>query len=225
MMVHAENAEMIDVLQKQTLKEGITAPIGRAISCPPVVEEAVSRATYFAKLADAPIYIIHVAAQGAMEIIRDRFAKGVNVTGETCTHYLIIARNKLDLLDFEGAKYVSAPALGTKEHLDTLLAGVKKMAQCGEFRSRGLQFCRSQAGGKGGLHQDPQRSSGAGKQEPGHVDGRSGERQDQQAEVRGAMLRKSGQRSVAFSPKRDHRCGLRRGHRHLRPRLLRDLHQ
>ena len=27
---------------------------------------------------------------------------------------------------FEGAKYVSSPALGTKEHLDTLLAGVKK---------------------------------------------------------------------------------------------------
>lgn len=126
-MVHAENADMIDVLQKQTMAEGITEPIGHAVSRPPVVEEeAVSRASYLAKLADAPIYIVHVTAEGAMNIIHDQFAKGVNITGETCTHYLTLTRDKLDLPDFEGAKYVCSPALRTQEHLDALWIGVKK---------------------------------------------------------------------------------------------------
>ena len=70
-MVHAENADMIDVLQKQTVNKGITGPIGHAISRPPVVEaEAVHRAAYLANLADAPIYIVHVTAKEAMRIIR-----------------------------------------------------------------------------------------------------------------------------------------------------------
>ena len=126
-MVHAENEDMIDFLQNQTVNKGITGPIGHAISRPPVVEaEAVHRAAYLANLADAPIYIVHVTAKEAMRIIREEYAKGTNIFGETCTHYLTTTVDKLDLPDFEGAKYVCSPALRTQDHLDELWIALKK---------------------------------------------------------------------------------------------------
>ncbi|MDD4583822.1 MAG: dihydropyrimidinase [Eubacteriales bacterium] len=126
-MVHAENADMIDALQKQTVKKGITAPIGHAISRPPIVEtEAVHRAAYLAKLAEAPIYIVHVTAKEAMAVIREEYAKGTGIFGETCTHYLVTTMVKLDQPDFEGAKFVCSPALRTKDHLDELWTAVRK---------------------------------------------------------------------------------------------------
>ena len=126
-MVHAESADMIATLQKQVAESGVTEPIGHALSRPPVVEEeAVSRASYLAELADAPIYIVHVTAKGAMEVIRDRFSKGVGIFGETCTHYLTITTDALKKPGFEGAKAVCSPALRSQEHLDAMWEGVKK---------------------------------------------------------------------------------------------------
>lgn len=126
-MVHAESADMIDILQKETLAKGITGPIGHAVSRPPVVEEeATYRAAALARLAGAPIYIVHVTAKGAMEIIRDEYNKGTPVFGETCTHYLTVTTDKLDQPGFEGAKFVCSPALRSPDHLEALWTAVKK---------------------------------------------------------------------------------------------------
>ena len=55
-MVHAENADMIDVLTKKLIAEGKVGPYYHAVSRPPVVEaEATRRAIYLAELADAPL--------------------------------------------------------------------------------------------------------------------------------------------------------------------------
>ncbi len=161
-MVHAENADMIDVLQKQIIKEGITDPIGHAISRPPVVEEeAVSRAVHLAKLADAPIYIVHVTCEGAMEIIREQYAKGVNITGETCTHYLNITKDKLELPNFEGAKYVCSPALRTRDHLDALWTGVKKgWLNAVSSDHVGFNFAVHKKGGEGNFANIPNGAPG-----------------------------------------------------------------
>ena len=126
-MVHAESADMIATLQKQVAASGVTGPIGHALSRPPVVEEeAVSRAAYLAELAAAPIYIVHVTAKGAMEVIRDRYEKGVAIFGETCTHYLTITTDALEKPGFEGAKAVCSPALRSQDHLDAMWEAVKK---------------------------------------------------------------------------------------------------
>ena len=125
-MVHAENAEMIDTLQKQTVAEGITAPMGHAISRPPIVEtEAVRRAGYLAELADAPIYIVHVTAKEAMEVIRAEQCKGQKMYGETCTHYLTVTKDVLEAPGYEGAKYVCSPALRTDNHLNALWEAIR----------------------------------------------------------------------------------------------------
>lgn len=126
-MTHCENADMIDTLQKECLAKGMTEPYGHAVSRPPVVEvEATERAISLAKLAKAPLYVAHVTAKGAMEAIRDAYADGYPIFGETCTHYLTLTTDNLSKPNFEGAKYVCSPALRSQEHLDALWGAVKK---------------------------------------------------------------------------------------------------
>jgi dihydropyrimidinase len=123
-MVHAENAEMIDVLSKKLIAEGKTDPYYHAVSRPPVVEaEATRRAIY---LADAPLYVVHVSAKEALEEIKQAYGRGQAVYGETCSHYLVLDTEDLAKPGFEGAKYVCSPALRTKEHRDALWEAVNR---------------------------------------------------------------------------------------------------
>ena len=126
-MVHAENADIIDVLQKQCLARGQVDPIFHAVSRPPIVEtECTQRAISLAEAANAPLFVVHVTEKRAMEAIRDAYSRGVPAFGETCTHYLILDTENLAKPDFEGAKYVCSPALRSKNHRDALWAAVQK---------------------------------------------------------------------------------------------------
>lgn len=120
-MVHAENADAIDVLQKKCIAEGKTEPYYHAVSRPPAVEaEATKRAIYLAQLAGAPLYVVHVSCREALEEIAQAYSAGQAVKGETCSHYLVLDESNLAKPDFEGAKYVCSPALRTPDHFDCL---------------------------------------------------------------------------------------------------------
>ena len=126
-MVHAENAEMIDVLTKQLIAEGKTEPYYHAVSRPTIVEaEATQRAIFLAQLAGAPLYVVHVSCKEAMDIIRDAHGQGFPIYGETCSHYLVLDTEDLAKPNFEGAKYVCSPALRTEEHREALWEAVNK---------------------------------------------------------------------------------------------------
>lgn len=120
-MVHAENADMIETLIRQLLAEGKVAPYYHAVSRPVLVEaEATRRAIYLAQQADAPIYIAHVTCREALEEIKSANARGEKVYGETCAHYLVLDTENLAKPGYEGAKYVCSPALRTIEHRNAL---------------------------------------------------------------------------------------------------------
>lgn len=126
-MVHAENADAIDVLQRQLVAAGKTGPYYHAVSRPPIVEaEATRRAIYLAQLADAPLYIAHVTCREAAEEIAAAHSKGQPVLGETCSHYLVLDESNLAKPDFEGAKYVCSPALRTPDHLEALWQAINQ---------------------------------------------------------------------------------------------------
>lgn len=126
-MVHAENADMIDVLQKELIAEGKTEPYSHVLSRPPIVEaEATKRAIYLADLAGAPIYIVHVSCKEALDEIVKSYNNGSLVHGETCSHYLTLDESNLLKPNFEGAKYVCSPALRSKEHRDALWAAIER---------------------------------------------------------------------------------------------------
>ena len=126
-MVHAENADMIDVLTQQLVAEGKVEPYYHAVSRPPVVEaEATRRAIYLAQLANAPLYVVHVSAREALEEIKKANHSGQQIFGETCSHYLVLDTEDLAKPNFEGAKYVCSPALRTEEHRAALWEAIDK---------------------------------------------------------------------------------------------------
>jgi dihydropyrimidinase len=126
-MVHAENADMIDVLTQQLISQGKVEPYYHAVSRPPVVEaEATRRAIYLAQLADAPLYVVHVSAKEALEEIKKANHAGQRIFGETCSHYLVLDTEDLARPNFEGAKYVCSPALRTQEHREALWEAIDK---------------------------------------------------------------------------------------------------
>ncbi len=125
-MVHAENGDVIDVLQKQCVAEGLLEPYYHEVSRPPLVEtEATQRAIHLAALAGAPLFVVHVSAREAAEAIRNAYISGLPIYGETCPHYLTLTRDNLAKPDFEGAKFVCSPALRAPDHLEAMWEALK----------------------------------------------------------------------------------------------------
>ncbi|WP_406243517.1 dihydropyrimidinase [Tissierella carlieri] len=125
-MVHAENADLIDVLQKECVEQGNVEPYYHAVSRPPMVEtEATERAINIARLMDAPLYVVHVSTKGAVDAIKRAQDEGLPVYGETCTHYLTLDKENLAKPNFQGAKYVCSPALREQDDIDYLWTSIK----------------------------------------------------------------------------------------------------
>jgi len=126
-MLHAENGDMIDVLQKQLIAEKKTAPKWHAVSRPEVVEaEATQRGILLAKTAGAPVFIVHISCQEAMTAVREANNAGQPVFGETCPHYLVLDVTNLAKPGFEGAKYVCSPALRPKKNFKPMWESLQK---------------------------------------------------------------------------------------------------
>lgn len=124
-MVHCENADVIDLLQKNLISEGKTDPYYHAVSRPERVElEATQRVINLAAMVGAPVYIVHVTAKSVMETIRAAKNEGLPVYGETCVQYLMLDKDDLAKPNFEGAKYVMSPALRTKTDQEALWEAV-----------------------------------------------------------------------------------------------------
>ena len=124
--MHAENGSAIDVIVQQALAEGKKAPKYHALTRPTTAEaEATSRAIALAEMAGAPIYIVHLSCNDALEKVREARDRGLPVYAETCPQYLYLSLENFDAPGFEGAKYVFTPPLREKWHQDKLWNGLK----------------------------------------------------------------------------------------------------
>lgn len=120
-LVHAENGDAVEVLRQQALAAGHTTPEWHARTRPPITEgEATSRAIDLAGVANAPLYVVHVSCQAAIEPIARARAAGRRVWGETCTQYLHIDETYLSRPDFEGGKYIFTPPARPREEHDNV---------------------------------------------------------------------------------------------------------
>jgi len=124
--MHAENGSVIDVIVARALAEGKTAPIYHALTRPVRAEsEAVYRAIAMAEIAGAPVYIVHLSSEDALNVVREARDRGVPAFAETCPQYLLLSIEELERPNFEGAKYVFTPPLRPKHHLPKLWEGLK----------------------------------------------------------------------------------------------------
>lgn len=123
--MHAENGSVIDVLVEQALARGETAPKYHALTRPPEAEaEATHRAIVLAKLANAPLYIVHLSAYHALNEVIAARDQGQLVFAETCPQYLFLSYENYEEPGFAGAQYVMSPPLRPKAHQERLWQGL-----------------------------------------------------------------------------------------------------
>lgn len=138
-LVHAENGDMIVALQAELLAEGRTEPYAHALSRPPEIEaEAVNRAVMIAEMTGAPLYVVHVSCQPAVDAIRRGRARGVRVVGEALTQHLVVDESVYHNPDWEhAASRVMSPPFREKSHQAALWAGLRD----GALQATGSDHC------------------------------------------------------------------------------------
>jgi allantoinase len=95
--IHAENDELVraGIAAEQSAGNGAD-PLAHARSRPPVAEnEAIGRVLEMARVTGVRIHICHVTTPRGVELIARARADGVDATGETCPHYLLLDESDL----------------------------------------------------------------------------------------------------------------------------------
>ena len=95
--IHAENDELVraGIAAEQAAGSG-GDPLAHARSRPPVAEnEAIGRVLEMARVTGVRIHICHVTTPRGVELIARARADGVDATGETCPHYLLLDESDL----------------------------------------------------------------------------------------------------------------------------------
>jgi dihydropyrimidinase len=124
--MHAENGVVIDVIVKRALAAGHTAPKYHALTRPTKAEaEGVHRAIALADMANAPVYIVHLSCNDALEEITRARDAGINAFAETCPQYLFLDYSVYEQPGFEGAKYVMTPPIREQWNQEKLWRGLK----------------------------------------------------------------------------------------------------
>ena len=134
-MVHAENGDAIEVLDGRGARgRQHRRRIYHALTRPPELEgEATNRAIQLARVAGAPLYVVHVSCKESVEPIALAREKGWDVWGETCTQYFFIDQSFLERPDFEGAKYVYTPPPRDKANQEMLWNAVRTNVLSGDL--------------------------------------------------------------------------------------------
>ena len=107
--VHAESEELTKRLAAQLAGTGGSA-IQKFLASRPVLAEleAIERATLFAKETGARLHIVHISSGRGVVAAADARARGVDVSIETCPHYLFFTEDDVERL---GALAKCAPPL------------------------------------------------------------------------------------------------------------------
>jgi dihydroorotase len=106
--LHAETNSIMERRQTRLTAAGRQDPLAHIASRPAVVAvEAVSRAAILAEWTGARIHILHISSAEELRPLRDAKARGVDITGETCPHYLLLSTD--DYHDLGGIIRVNPP--------------------------------------------------------------------------------------------------------------------
>ncbi|MFC5702168.1 allantoinase AllB [Cohnella faecalis] len=97
--LHAESEAMTSELAEICLREGRTGALDFVSSRPPAAElEAVCRALSLAKRTGCRLHFVHISHPDSVEEIDRAKKQGVDVTVETCPHYLVLTDSDLERL-------------------------------------------------------------------------------------------------------------------------------
>ncbi len=150
--VHAENGELVFLLQAEMARKGITGPEAHPLSRPPGVEgEAANRAIAIADVLGVPIYVVHVSCIEAAEAVARARARGQRVYGEVLAGHLVIDDSVYRNPDFAyAAGHVMSPPFRPKGNQEFLWRGL----QSGNLHTTATDHCTFCAEQKAGGRDD-----------------------------------------------------------------------
>jgi allantoinase len=116
--VHAENRTITDGLARQAIAAGRTGARDYLASRPVVAEtEAIARAIGLAEATGCRLHIVHVSTGRGVALVAEAQARGVDVTCETCPHYLVLSDDDVERI---GALAKCAPPLRDQSEIAAL---------------------------------------------------------------------------------------------------------
>lgn len=126
--VHCENAGVIDGMIAEKKAAGELAPSSHPLTRPTYLEaEAVSRLLRIAQAADAPIVIVHLTNQDALDEVKHARTRGQKVYVETCPQYLLLDDSVYFNEDYsQAARFVCAPPIRDKSQQELLWKALRR---------------------------------------------------------------------------------------------------
>lgn len=120
---HAECAEIVIPLTEKIMSEGKNDSKAYFSSRPKIAEvEAIKRIAKFAEKYGSAIHIVHVSSGKSAAIIRKARLESVDISGETCPHYLAFTIE--DFIE-KGSILKTAPFVKTKKDSNKLWKSLK----------------------------------------------------------------------------------------------------
>jgi allantoinase len=118
LLVHAENAAIIERLRARMVAAGRRDGLAHAQSRPPITEiEATARATTLACHAGCRLQVVHLSTAGAVDVLAAAAARGYAVRSEVCPHFLALTDAELAR---QGTWAKCTPPLRPAEEVDAL---------------------------------------------------------------------------------------------------------
>ncbi len=119
--VHCENTELAHLLKNEMMQTGRQDLPAYTESRPAFVEEeAISRVVRLAEITGCPLYVVHTSVGAGPALVREARSRGVEVTMETCPHYLTRTAYDRDL----DARAKISPPLRDRENQEGLWRGI-----------------------------------------------------------------------------------------------------
>ena len=127
LQLHCEEPGIIEPLVARSLGAGDSGPRFHAVCRPPEAEAAATRrAIEMARRVEAPLYIVHLSCEAALDAVAEAKARGEPIYAETCPHYLTLTDALYaDPDDAEVIKRVISPPLRTQADVDALWGGLR----------------------------------------------------------------------------------------------------
>ncbi|WP_438445213.1 allantoinase AllB [Gorillibacterium sp. sgz5001074] len=122
--LHAESESITSRLGSRAVAEGRLSARDFAASRPVLAEvEAVGRALLFAEMTGCAVHFVHISSASAVERIHKAREHGLNVSVETCPHYLALKEEDMEEL---GPVAKCAPPLRSEREQEKLWDAVRK---------------------------------------------------------------------------------------------------
>ena len=116
--VHAENDTITSNLARRAIEQGRTGKRDYLASRPVIAElEAIERAILMASETGCSLHVVHVSTGRGVRLVTTARARGVDVSCETCPHYLVLNEDDVEAL---GAVAKCAPPLRSQEEREDL---------------------------------------------------------------------------------------------------------